>query len=524
MGMFINPGYEAFRTKRNGLYVDKSGLISLINERINTPDKLVCVSRPRRFGKSTAAEMLSAYYDTSCDSSLLFNGLLIEKDPDYKTYMNKYNVLAMDMTTFIGAESGRNALDEMFYRVKQDINKAFPDISTEEPLVDMLADIVEETGKKIVAIIDEWDAIIRDDQSSEALKRKYMYFQRSMFKSISYTDKLFAAAYMTGILPIKKDGSQSAVSEFQEFTMIWPDEFQEFVGFTEDEVRFLCRKYNVDFGMMKEWYDGYSFDTVGSVYNPNSVMQAIKRGKFRSYWKTSSSSGSLLKYINMDFDKLNDAAWELFREKAIPINIKDFKNDISSLSSRDDVLTLLVHYGYLSYDEDSEIARIPNKEIMLEFDYALSQTTGAETMRRVQESKRLIEDTKAMNAGAVAAQIEKIHMEESSPLFYNNEQALRGAVKLAYFAYRDHYMKFEELPGGKGFADIVYLPKMYENYPVLIVELKCNDTPGGAIEQIRKNQYPDAIKGFKGRILLVGISYDKADKRHECKIEELEKS
>ncbi|MBO6108867.1 MAG: AAA family ATPase, partial [Eubacterium sp.] len=298
-------------------------------------------------------------------------------------------------------------------------------------------------------------------------------------------------------------------------------EFEAYYGFTEDDVKQLCEEYDVDFEQMKRWYDGYSFKNIKSVYNPNSVMYALRNKSFESYWSMSSSSNSLLEYINMDFDGLSDAAADLLGGKLISINVKRFKNDLNSLSSRDDVLTLLTHFGYLSYDAESGTVRIPNNEIRDEFSDMIHEVTHESTIRRVKDSISLIEATAAGDAETVAAQIEKIHREEYTPLHYNKEASLRGVIKLAYFAYRDHYMEFDELPGGNGYADVVFIPKKYSDYPALIVELKWEDSSEAAIKQIKNKNYPDALKDYDGEILLVGISYDKEDeeKKHHCVIE-----
>ena len=238
----------------------------------------------------------------------------------------------------------------------------------------------------------------------------------------------------------------------------------------------------------------------------------------------SSSATSLLDYINMDFDGLSDAAADLLAGKRISVDVSGFQNDTTSFATRDDVLAILIHYGYLAYDSESETVRIPNEEIRNEFARMIHRVNNKETLERVKDSVKLIKDTTEGNADAVAAQIEKIHRQECSPLHYNREQSLRSVIKMAYFAYRDYYLQFEELPGGTGYADIVYLPKKYSEYPALIIELKWEDTPETAIHQIRDRNYPDALKGFDEDILLVGISYDKddAEKKHHCTIEVLE--
>ncbi len=330
---------------------------------------------------------------------------------------------------------------------------------------------------------------------------------------------------MTGILPIKKDGSQSAISDFHEFSMVSPMEYARYVGFTEEEVESLCNEYHRDFEGMKRWYDGYVLDEAGYVYNPNSVMKAIRSNKFHSYWTETSAAKSLMGYISLDFDGLSVTIAKLLGGISVPVDTNGFANDLSTFQNQDDVLTLLIHLGYLAYDEETGKVRIPNEEIRLEFARAIREVKRDDTIRRVQESEQLIYDTVHKDADAVAAQVQKIHMEESAILFYNDEQALRSVIKLAYFSYRDHYIKFEELPAGEGYADIVYLPKKASPMPALVVELKWKQSAKGAIDQIKERSYPSALSGYGGRILLVGISYEKdASKnkhRHTCVIEEV---
>ncbi|MBR1740426.1 MAG: AAA family ATPase [Lachnospiraceae bacterium] len=528
MGIYLNPGNDGFQSARAGRYVDKSGLIAVVNETIGKSEKLTCISRARRFGKSYAAKMLSAYYDRSCDSSVLFDDLEIAGHPSYRKHLNKYNVVYLDITNIIGKAGVKNVVDYISDAVMSELMEEYPSLEKKGSLDEMMGGVVDkwDRGQKFITIIDEWDAVIRDSSATKEDQKRYLEFLRSLFKSSGTTDKIFAAAYMTGILPIKKDGSQSAISEFREYTMLDPGKFGKFVGFTEQEVKVLCEEDGMDFEEMKRWYDGYSFEDIRSVYNPNSVIYALDKRKFESYWAMSSSATSLLDYINMDFDGLADAAADLLAGKRVGVRVKKFQNDLVSLRSKDDVLTLLTHFGYLSYDSESETVIIPNQEIRDEFSEMIHDVTHEETLQRVRDSIQLIKDTAEGNADAVAAQIEKIHRQECTPLHYNREQSLRAVIKMAYFAYRDYYLQFEELPGGTGYADIVYLPKKYSDYPALIIELKWADTPETAIHQIRERNYPEMLKNFDGDILLVGISYDKedAEKKHHCRIEVLDGS
>lgn len=523
MGLCINPGNEGFLAVRKGEYIDKSGMISLINNEIDGKDKLFCVSRPRRFGKSYAAQMLCAYYCIKNDSLKLFEDLEIAKDSSFKANLNKYNVLYLDMSSFLGKCPIQDLTIEVNKAVITEIGTEFPDVDTSMGIDYALAGIVDATSTKFVAIIDEWDAPIRDGRSTSETQKEYLDFLRLLFKNSSATDKIFAAAYMTGILPVKKDGTQSAVSEFKEYTMIAPRRFAPFIGFTEKEVKKLCTENSMDFEKMKEWYDGYELPLAGPIYNPNSVMEAIKNSSFESYWRMSSSATSLLEFINLDYDGLLKSVERLIAGDRIVVNTRNFQNDTKNFTSKDDVLTLLIHFGYLCYDADSESVYIPNEEVRLEFADVIRKVDHKETLIRIKESDQLIRDVVEMNESAVAAQIEKVHIEETDPLFYNNEQSLRSVIKLAFFAYKDKYTQLEELSAGNGYADIVYLPKKNSNYPILVVELKWDESAETALNQIRNRKYPDKLKDRGEDILLVGISYDKDDKekKHHCKIERI---
>lgn len=524
MGSYLNPGNGGFARIRNDIYVDKTGLIGLINQTIDTPRCLTCVSRPRRFGKSFAAQMLCAYYDKTCDSAGLFDDLEIADDAGYRDYLNQYDVIYLDMTGVIGETSTGDIVPYIQRNLIRELTEEYPDLQVVEGFAATLANAVKTAGNKFIVIIDEWDAPIRETGSLREQK-KYLEFLRSLFKNSGMTNKIFAAAYMTGILPIKKDGSQSAISDFQEYSMIKPRQFGEYVGFTEEEVRKLCDEHGGDFERMKQWYDGYAFRDTASIYNPNSVMKAIRNKDVDSYWTQTSAAESLMGYISLDFDGLGRVVSDLIGGVETKVDTKGFANDLVTFRDRDDVLTLLIHLGYLAYDEETGKVYIPNEEIRQEFARAIRQVRRDDTIRRVRESEKLLEDTVHGNEEAVARQIERIH-EEESPLYYNNEQALRSVIKRAYFSYGDEYVMFEELPAGTGYADIVYLPKKDSALPALVVELKWNQSAESALEQIHNRRYPEAVRRYGGEILLVGISYDReapaGKRKHRCRIEKYE--
>ncbi len=376
MGICLNPGNAGFRQILKGTYVDKTGLIDFVNGCIDTPDKMICVSRPRRFGKSYAARMLAAYYDKSCDSGELFCNLSISKTPDYREYLNGFNVIYLDMTSFVyRAQSiGKNIVSEMQRTVIHELGLSFPEYVSEEDwyLPDVLAVISQETGEKFFIIIDDWDIFFREAMDDLKLQKSYALLLRGLFKGGPATDISIAGVYMTGILPVKKYGVQSVKADFREFTMLNPHMLAEYVGFTEDEVRDLCRQYDMDFDGVKHWYDGYSFQECQPVYNPNSVMSAVKYKKLASYWSLSETDESLKQYISMNLAGLRDAVIFMLGNLHVKVDTLGTQDDLTNFRKRDDVLTLLVHLGYLAYDESTSEVYIPNFDVAESFRLAIT--------------------------------------------------------------------------------------------------------------------------------------------------------
>ncbi len=523
MGKYLNPGNDGFRSIRKGEYIDKTGLIEYMNRILGTKKKLTCVNRPRRFGKSFAAQMLCAYYDKSCDSKELFQDMQIAGMPSYQTHLNKYNILYLDITWFISTAGNiKETVKNLQKSVIRELQEIYPGYiePSEYSLPVALADITAKSGSKLIIIIDEWDALFREAKEDKLLQEEYVQLLRGLFRS-SLTDKMVEAAYMTGILPIKKYGNQSALSDFYEFTMVDSAPLEEYVGFTEEEVRRLCEQSDLDFQEMRHWYDGYILGGHLHVYSPKSVLDAISRKRFGSYWTQTETYESLITYITMNFDGLKDVILSMLGGMKCKVDTNTFQNDMTTFRSKDDVLTLLVHLGYLAYDVSAECVFIPNQEVKEEFLRAIKNTDSPELIQMIRQSERLLKATLCMDEEAVAGLLDKIHNEYSSPLFYNNEQSLRGVIQLAYISRVKDYLEFQELPSGKGYADIVFLPKRGSDKPLLLVELKWNKSAAGAVEQIKSKQYMQAVEDYGGEILLVGINYDEKSKKHFCRIEKL---
>lgn len=530
MGSYLNPGNKGFRESLNSeIYVDKTGLIEKTNEVLDTRQKFLCVSRPRRFGKSMAADMLAAYYDREEDSSALFDSLKISKADSYEKHRNQYDVIKVNMQEFL---SMTHSMEEMLSMLQKylifDLIDHFENIRfrDEKNLIQVMKDIFSKTKRSFVILIDEWDCLFREYQQDQNAQKKYLDFLRAWLKDQDYV----ALAYMTGILPVKKYGSHSALNMFTEYSMTDPGDLAEYFGFTEQEVSALCEKYGMSFEEAKTWYDGYQLiahrqtgDEYYSMYSPKSVVEAMLRHKFGAYWNQTETYEALKVYIQMDMDGLKDSVVQMLAGESVPINIGTFSNDMTTFAAKDDVLTLLVHLGYLTYNSTAETVSIPNKEVSQEYVNAISTMNWYGVADSVESSRKLLEALWAMDADVVAAGIEKAH-EEISILQYNDENFLSCTINLAFYFAREYYTMIRELPAGKGFADICMVPrKRYLDKPAIVIELKWDKSAVGAIAQIKEKRYGNALKDYQGNLLLVGINYNKTTKKQECVIEAMRK-
>lgn len=462
MGRFVNPGNSAFQDALSSkIYVDKTELISYMNSVIDTTEKFTCNSRPRRFGKTMAADMLTAYYCKNCNSEKMFSGLKISNDSSFKKYLNQYDVIHFDVQwCMMAAGSPENTVPYINKCLIKELKELYPKSPTGlNTAYEVMSCIHADTGKKFTVIIDEWDVLIRDEAHNVSVQEEYIHFLRGMFKGSEPT-KFISLAYLTGILPIKKLKTQSALNNFDEFTMLDAGNLAPYIGFTENEVLRLSREYNINFEEAKHWYDGYLLSNQ-HIYNPKAVVSVMTRKNFRSYWSQTGSYETVVPLINMDFDGLKTAIIEMISGAYVEVDVTTFQNDAVSFSDRDET--------------------------------------------------------------AVAEYLEKIHTQYISSVQYNDENSLSSVLALAYLSTMQYYFKpIRELPTGRGFADFIFIPKpeyiMY--YPALLIELKWNTNAKTALQQIKERNYPASLLQYTGNILLVGISYDKRKKLHECKIEE----
>ena len=519
MGNYLNPGNEKFRRMiQSEIYVDKTGMIKYMNSVLDTAQNYVCVSRPRRFGKSMAANMLTAYYSRGCDSKSLFQGFEIEGDKDFETYLNRYNTIFLNMQEFLSRSKN---VEELIDRVKKlvirDLKMEYPEVDyfDDTDLIESMQDIYVQSKCPFVVIIDEWDCIFREYKEDKEAQEKYLDFLRDLLK-----DKAcIYLSYMTGILPIKKYGTHSALNMFDEFSMIDPGPLASYVGFTEEEVKKLCIQYGMNMEEVKNWYDGYSFADVPSIYSPRSVVNSMRFRKISNYWNQTETFEALQMYIDMNFKHLKDDVLTMIAGESVSVNTESFTNDMTTFRTEDDVLTLLIHLGYLAYDDKTKTVKIPNSEIRSEYVNTVSVSDWGSVSNALKESADTLNAIWQGREEQVARAISNAHF-ETSQIQYNDENALSYTISLALYAARNFYTIHRELPGGKGFADLVFVPKkQFTEKPALIVELKWDKDAIGAIGQIKDKRYFESLKEYQDNLLLIGINYDKKTKEHECVIE-----
>lgn len=528
LGRFLNPDNAAFkRTLNSKIYVDKTEFLDFTNQMINTNSAFICNSRPRRFGKSVTADMLTAYYSRGCDSKKLFSDLKIGSLENFEENLNKYNVIHFDVQWCLEpAGNPKKLVDYITRNTLNELREEFHEIISEEieSLPDALSKINAKTGKQFIIIIDEWDVLIRDEAAQLDVQEEYINFLRGLFKG-SEPMKYIGLAYITGILPIKKLKTQSALNNFDEYTMLDAGEIAKYIGFTQDEVKKLCVKYETDFEKVRHWYDGYLLGEY-HIYNPKAVVSVVTKRTFQSYWSQTGSYEVIVPLISKNFDGLKTAIIEMISGDMVKIDTGTFQNDAVNFSNRDDVITFLIHLGYLAYDEKKQCAYIPNEEVRQELLKATRQKKWKEFIEFEQQSDSLLDATLDMDEETVSAVIEKIHMQYASAIRYNDENSLSSVLTIAYLSSMKYYFTpIREFPAGRGFADFVYLPKTeYINiYPALLIELKWNKNVKTALEQIKKNLYPESLLSYTGDVFIVGITYDKKDKTHKCKIEKYKK-
>ena len=518
MGTYVNPGTRNMEIDIDyDFYVDKSMLIKVLNDKLNKIDRFICVSRPRRFGKTMAANMIAAYYSKGCDSHEIFSDLKISKDPTFEDNINRYTVIKLDIN---GAATGKGDKTIVQYyneNVVPELMKAYPDValSSGMSIAKALVSLYEETGDKFVFIIDEYDLPIRDGKYASELG-EYIAFLVSLFKS-EETNYTIALAYLTGIMPIIREKVQSKLNNFKEYTMISSKDMAPFMGFTEEEVRSLAQKSGMAFDDLKKWYDGYNLKGE-KIYSPKSIVDAVEYHECDGYWTQTSSYEAVTDYISLDLDGLKDDVVSMLSGDRVEVSTSFYRNTMS-FDTKDDVLTYLIHLGYLAYDAEDGTCRIPNNEIKDMWALSMERARGyKEISRMIKDSKKLLEATWNRDEEIVAEGVAKAHTEACSIQRYNNEGSFQSALHLAYYYAKSCYTIVNELPAGKGFADVAFIPYK-PDVPAIIIELKKDDTVDAAISQIRERKYPEALEKYRDNLLLVAITYDSKTKEHRARIE-----
>ena len=525
MGIYLNRNNTDFYNTINHseIYVDKTMMLEQTNKLMFGEQRFVCISRPRRFGKSIAANMLTAYYSRGCDSKELFAPYKISQAESFEKHLNKYNVISFDMQKFlVKTKSVEEMLGLLEQKLIRELKREYQDfVYEDDDLMYNLESTFSETGTPFVFVIDEWDCVLRY-YNSESEQKKYLDYLYALFKGQPYV----ALAYMTGILPIKKYGVHSALNMFNEYSMEGAYPFSEFTGFTEQETEKLCEQYCIDVNETKKWYNGYNVDDI-AIYNPRSVVEACRRKRFTNYWSQTETYNALKTPINLNFDGLKEKIEKMIAGEKIEVITRTFQNDMPSMSIADDVLTLFIHLGYLTYDFETKTCWIPNMEVQEEFENCIRTSNWTEVMNAINQSEECLKATLSGDEETVARIVEQTHQENTSIIKYNDENALACVVTLAFYTARNQYEIIRELPTGKGYADIAFLPRPNESVPAIVVELKKEQDASIALEQIRNRQYAEKLLDYNGEIILVGINYttnpDNDYKKHTCKIERIVK-
>ncbi len=554
MGIYVNPGNESMkRAVGSEIYVDKTGLLKVLNKSIGTEHCYFAVSRCRRFGKTMAAGMIDAYYSRGCDSKELFAPYEIAKDPDFGKHLNQYNVIHFDAASFqLEAPSPEEVVPLIDKTLLGEMLEEFPWLKEKQlaSTAQAMREVYNKEKHKFVVVIDEYDCITRDAADNEELVLGFLQYVRKFFKT-EESKQFLALGYITGILPIKKIKGESALNVFTEYTMTEPGELLPFFGFTREEVESLCARYGADPQGLRNWYDGYymygsapgkteeegedgedgcirlvnsRFKRLKHIYNPNSVVESFRNDSLISYWKNTGSFDSLRDFIVLNYAGLKEDIVCMLAGERRGVGIIGFQNDVTQFKTKDDVLTCLIHMGYLGYDAYTKEAFIPNAEVAEVFEGALRTGDWDDVADALNNSQALLRAVWDMDEERVAGAIAESHQDYASIIDYHDENALACAIMMSFYTSRADYHVVRELPAGKGFADIAFLPKPGAGHgprknPAMLIELKWNRSAKAAIRQIKDRNYAGALKDYHGEILLVGINYTKKTKKYTCRIE-----
>ena len=505
-----------FEEARNtDIYVDKSMLMDKISSHIRTNSKYICITRPRRFGKTINASMLGAYYTKGYDSSDLFNDLNIAQTDSYLSHLNCHNVIYMDLSQMPDeCNQYHQYIASIRKKLRKDILENYSELINDD--YDSISQLLKETEDSFIFILDEWDSIFYKKFMSQEDKNAYLQFLKGLLKDQPYVE----LAYMTGVLPISKYSSGSELNMFDEFNFMNDNIYDLFLGFHEDEVRKLCQEYStVSYEEVKKWYDGYYLSDGRSLFNPRSVKNALLRGRCLNYWTETGPMNEIADCIEHNVDAVREDVVKLVAGLSIPVKLEGYSASELQMDTRDEILSAMVVYGFLSYHDG--MLRIPNHELMEKFQRVLSRKSMGSVREIVLRSREMLDATREENEEKVAQILEDVHDREIPFLQYNDENALSCVITLCYLAARDDYEVIREARSGKGYCDYLFRP-LRPSHPAIILELKVDGSCEQALAQIREKNYMQKVEDCK-EILLVGINYDSRSKHHECQIEKIEK-
>lgn len=538
MSMFLNcfTVYDRYRAVLNSPYfVDKTLLLEELIPLLCQEQRFVCITRPRRFGKTVMANMIGAFFQKGADSCDIFDNLLIAGKEDYKNHLNRHNVIFIDFSEMPeNCSSYSQYISRILSGLKQDLSNAFPglDIDKEKSVWDILTAVFEKNGQKFIFIMDEWDAVFHMSFITEDNRKEYLQFLKLLLKSKSYVE----LAYITGILPIAKYSSGSELNMFQEYDMATKIRYSEYFGFLDSEIDMLYERYTkntvnprITRQELKEWYDGYHTASGERLYNPRSVVCALSDGQLASYWTSSGPYDEIFYYIRNDLEHIRDDLALMVCGESVDARIGEFAAFSMDLKTKNQIYSAMVVYGLLTYDDGRVL--IPNRELMLKYDELLqTEDSLGYVYRLAARSEQMLKATFAGDTDTMAEVLEYVHDTEIPVLSYNHETELAAVVNLVYLAARDRYRVEREDKAGKGFVDFIFYP-LRRNDPCMILELKVDHTPEEAIHQIKEKKYISRFSGklgelpqYTGRILAVGIGYKKKTKQHLCAVEELQRS
>ena len=495
-------------------YVDKSMLINKLNSFIRTRNRFICITRPRRFGKTMNANMLGAYYTQGYDAHDLFENLKIAQTTSYEKHINQHHVVYIDFSRMPqNCDSYEQYITSIYEKMKSDLI-AFYNIKISKT-DDSLSTLFYASGDKFIFIMDEWDSIFYKDFMQEKDKKAYLEFLKGLLKDQPYVE----LAYMTGVLPIAKYSGGSELNMFKEYNFMNDRNYEDYFGFDEEEIIELTKKYTKpSFETLKKWYDGYYKSNGSSLFNPRSVSSALTDGICLNYWTETGPMDEIAEYIEHNVDAVREEIVKMVAGIPVEVELEGYAASQLQLDSRDEILSAMVVFGFLSYHDG--FLRIPNHELMEKFQRVLKRKSMGGVADIVNNSKNVLDATIAMDGEKVAQYIEEAHDREIPFLQYNDENSLSCVITLCYLYARNYYDVTREDKSGKGFVDYLFTPKK-KGYPAIILELKYNKTAQEAINQIKRKKYVDRVSNFD-EILFVGINYSTdADehKHHNCIIE-----